>query len=99
VNSFIEKNRSAAMIGLHDTVNRHSGMIYLMYRASTPCLSLRERRPSAARSEREETLRKHAGVDTLRKYANGIFLVSISAAMPLSLSKNASSRITRTGVL
>ena len=29
------------------------------------------------------TLRKHAGVDTLRKYAGGIFLVSISAAMPL----------------
>jgi hypothetical protein len=28
-------------------------------------------------------LRKHAGVDTLRKYASGIFLVSISAAMPL----------------
>ena len=27
-------------------------------------------------------LRKHAGVDTLRKYASGIFLVSISAAMP-----------------
>ena len=27
--------------------------------------------------------RKHAGVDTLRKYAGGIFLVSISAAMPL----------------
>ena len=82
MNSFIEKNRSAAMIGLHDTVNRHSGMIYLMYRASTPCLSLWERWPSAVRSEREGTLRKHAGVDTLRKYANGIFLVSISAAMP-----------------
>ena len=71
------------MIGLHDTVNRHSGVIYLMYRASTPCLSLWERWPSAVRSEREGTLRKHAGVDTLRKYASGIFLVSISAAMPL----------------
>ena len=55
MNSFIEKNRSAAMIGLHDTVNRHSGMIYLMYRASTPCLSLWDRRPSAARSEGVDT--------------------------------------------
>ena len=42
-----------------------------------------ERWPSAARTERVDTLRKHAGVDTLRKYASGIFLVSISAAMPL----------------
>ena len=48
-----------------------------------PCLSLWERWPSAARTERVDTLRKHAGVDTLRKYASGIFLVSISAAMPL----------------
>ena len=32
-----------------------------------------ERWPSAVRSEREGTLRKHAGVDTLRKYASGIF--------------------------
>ena len=38
-----------------------------------------ERWPSAARTER---------VGTLRKHASGIFLVSISAAMPLSLSKN-----------
>ncbi len=42
------------------------------YRANIPCLSLWERWPSAARTER---------VDTLRKYASGIFLVSISAAM------------------
>ena len=51
------------------------------YRANIPCLSLWERWPSAARTERGGTLRKHAGVDTLRKYASGIFLVSISAAM------------------
>ena len=42
-----------------------------------------ERWPSTARTERVDTLRKYAGVDTLRKYASGIFLVSISAAMPL----------------
>ncbi len=57
-------------------IERHTS-----YRANIPCLSLWERWPSAARTEREGTLRKHAGVDTLRKYASGIFLVSISAAM------------------